>query len=84
MADVITRFIRSNTESRALVAVPMRDEKTRLLAKNLRDNMANNHFNLFHEGWEVCRDDWERLEDDDEEVQCWWGLFGPGDGGLHH
>jgi len=72
---MIKKYVKSDRKSRALVAVPMRDKKTKGMRAKLEEYLAENNFRLISEGSEVCRDDWEGANHD-EEVRCWWGIFG--------
>lgn len=69
---MIKRHLKNSTSSRAMVAVPLRDEKTRGFATRLRESMTDYGFVLFYEGTVVCRDDWVV----EEEVKSWYGIWG--------
>ncbi|KAH6664121.1 putative rapid response to glucose protein 1 [Halenospora varia] len=73
VANMIKEFIKPNATSRAMVAVPLRDEKTREFANNLKEIMDLYNFRLLYDGEEICRDDWAN---NGEEVKSWWGIWG--------
>jgi hypothetical protein len=73
VASMIKRHLKDNTSSRAMVAVPLRDAKTKGFAVTLREFMEGLNFVLFHEGTVICRDDWASSG---EEVRSWFGIWG--------
>ncbi|KAH8648005.1 putative methyltransferase-domain-containing protein [Tricladium varicosporioides] len=73
VANMIKEFIKPNTTSRAMVAVPLRDEKTRGFANKLQEIMNLYDFKLLYNDEEICRDDWAN---NGEEVKSWWGVWG--------
>lgn len=60
-------------DSRALVAIPMRDNTTRSLAGKLSNLMVRNGFHVQSSGEELCRDDWESSEG--LEVKLRWTFW---------
>jgi hypothetical protein len=56
-------------DSRALVAIPMRDDTTRSLAEKLSNLMVGNGFHVESSGEEICRDDWESSEGPDVKLR---------------
>ena len=75
VASMMKKYLKADRNSRALVAVPMRDNKTKEMRARLEEYLVEDNFRLIGEGSEVCRDDWEGANRD-EEVRCWWGIFG--------
>jgi hypothetical protein len=73
VAAMTKRHLKRDVSSRAMVAVPLRDEKTRGFAMCLRELMAGHSFDLLSEGTVVCRDDWASSG---EEVRSWYGIWG--------
>ena len=73
VAAMIKRHLKKDVSSRAMVAVPLRDEKTKGFAINLREFMDGYGFRLLSEGTVVCRDDWAS---NGEEVRSWYGIWG--------
>jgi len=72
VAAMIKRYLKNDAYSRAMVAVPLRDEKTSSFATKLRGLMARYNFDLLSEGTVVCRDDWTS----NGEVKSWYGIWG--------
>jgi hypothetical protein len=73
VASMIKRHLQNDTSSRAVVAVPLRDAKTKGFAVILRESMESFNFALVHEGTVICRDDWASSG---EEVRSWFGIWG--------
>ena len=73
LANVIKGFLRADENSRALVAVPMRDHTTKVLAEKLSDLMVGSGFVVEASGEEICRDDWEST--DAPEVKLRWTFW---------
>ncbi|TVY19192.1 Protein-lysine N-methyltransferase EFM2 [Lachnellula arida] len=73
VATMIKRYLKNDVSSRAMVAVPLRDEKTKGFAANLGEVMGGYGFSLLSEGTVVCRDDWAS---NGEEVRSWFGIWG--------
>jgi hypothetical protein len=73
VASIIKRHLKNDTSSRATVAVPLRDAKTKGFAVMLKESMESFNFSLLHEGTVICRDDWASSG---EEVRSWFGIWG--------
>ncbi|TVY65670.1 Protein-lysine N-methyltransferase EFM2 [Lachnellula suecica] len=73
VAAMINLHLKRGPASRAMVAVPLRDEKTRGFSMSLRKSMADYEFDLLYEGTVICRDDWVSTG---EEVRSWYGIWG--------
>lgn len=73
VASMIKRHLKSDTSSRAMVAVPLRDAKTKSFAVTLKESMKSFSFVLLYEGTVICRDDWSNSS---EEVRSWFGIWG--------
>ncbi|KAL3425068.1 hypothetical protein PVAG01_04349 [Phlyctema vagabunda] len=78
VADMIANYQAPGKESRALVAVPLRDEHTQRLATHLRELLEQGgRFHVLAEGEWICFDDWESADQKDGDgVRCWWAVFG--------
>lgn len=72
---MIQNHLKDESTSRALVAVPLRDKNTLRMTGVLRKNLERDGLVMYHEGWEICRDDWDS-ENEEGGVKCWWALFG--------
>lgn len=73
VADMIKKYLRHNRNSRALVAVPLRDNGTKALVRNLIQSMKLNGFQLTNQGEELFKDDW--ADANEEGVICWWSIW---------
>ncbi|PBP19349.1 hypothetical protein BUE80_DR009960 [Diplocarpon rosae] len=71
VAEMIERFLKRETESRALVAIPLRDDHTRRMAAEFSDIMENSGFCVVHQGSEIFKDDWGTTE----EMQVQWTIW---------
>lgn len=63
------KFLKEDGESRALVAIPMRDNTTRALAEKLSILMNENGFLADGFGEEICQDDWEPSNGPEVNIQ---------------
>jgi hypothetical protein len=68
---MIKRFLKDNTDSRALVAMPIRDDMTSKLALAFERSMNKLGFSKEVCGAKPCRDDWEVGEVVDMEWEIW-------------
>jgi hypothetical protein len=68
---MIKRFLKDDTDSRALVAMPIRDEMTGKLALAFERSMNKLGFSKEVRGAKACRDDWEAGEVVDMEWEIW-------------
>lgn len=75
VANMIRTFLKRDGESRALVAVPLRDQKTTEMAADFKEVMFKMGFSLVVKGEEVCRDDWEENEEQGVGVACSWSIW---------
>lgn len=75
VSDMIKTYLKRDLNSRALVAVPLRDKNTIRMAGELKKRLEGLGFFVHHEGWEICQDDWDS-SDEEGGVKCWWALFG--------
>lgn len=73
VASMIQEFLKKDGESRALVAVAMRDHKTTEILFVFKEMMIGMGFCLIGEGEAVSRDDW--CEDDEISEVCRWGVW---------
>jgi len=71
---MISKYLVRSETSRALVGVPLRDKNTIRMAGSFKNMLKKSSLKVLHEGWEVCRDDWEPV--DGEGVKCWWAILG--------
>lgn len=71
---MISQHQNSNSTSRAIVAVPLRDEHTARLAVKLRACLEAFDLGVVVEGEWTCYDDWKE-QGQDEGVKCWWAIF---------
>jgi hypothetical protein len=71
VAKMINRFLKHDADSRALVAMPIRDDKTSKLALAFERSMNKLGFNKEVRGAKPCRDDWEAGEVVDMEWEIW-------------
>ncbi len=74
LARNIQRFLALKKSARALVAVPMRDEKTIQLIQDFEKFMVANGLVEVACGEEICRDDWE-AHNNDEAVMIKWIIW---------
>ncbi|RDW87735.1 hypothetical protein BP5796_03429 [Coleophoma crateriformis] len=75
VANMISQFLARNQDSRALVAVPLRDEHTTKLAEDLEVLLNQAEIGRLETGEWICFDDWE-AEGGANGVRCWWRIFG--------
>jgi hypothetical protein len=68
---MIERFLKDNSDSRALVAMPIRDYMTSKLALAFERSMNQLGFSKEVRGAKRCRDDWEAGELVDMEWEIW-------------
>jgi hypothetical protein len=68
---MIKRFLKDDTDSRALVAMPIRDDMTSKLALAFERSMNKLGFSKEVRGAKPCRDDWEAGEVVDMEWEIW-------------
>ncbi len=73
LANVIQKCLKDDGESRALVAIPMRDDTTRALAEKLSNFMVEIGFLDEQSGEEICQDDWE--PSNGPEVKLRWTFW---------
>lgn len=71
IAQMVTKFLKRDTASRALVAVPLRDDHTQLMAAAFSDSMRNSGFSVVYQGLETFKDDWKSTD----EVQVQWNIW---------
>ncbi|KAI6713534.1 hypothetical protein JHW43_003889 [Diplocarpon mali] len=71
VAKMIQRFLKQGTETRALVAIPLRDNHTRRMEAEFSNTMMNSGFCVVHQGSEIFKDDWGTTE----EVQVQWTIW---------
>lgn len=74
VANMITKYQLRDQNSRAIVAVPLRDKATVKMAQRLVDCMIERHHELLHEGQESFFDDWEE-NGQPVTVTFWYGIF---------
>lgn len=75
VARMIQKLLKRGDNSRALVAVPLRDRHTTDMAAEFREAMLGMRFSLVGQGEEVCRDDWEENGGEGVGVICWWSIW---------
>lgn len=73
VAHMISKFLKHDGESRALVAVPLRDQKTVDMVAKFKGFMFGMGFCSVGQGDEVCRDDWE--DEEGKGAVCWWSTW---------
>lgn len=75
LTDAISKQLALGPDSRAVVMVPMRDATTRKLKDSFVELMAGGEepIDCVEQGELGGQDDWEA---DEDEVKCWWGVFG--------
>ena len=74
LAHAIDLYLQKNTGSRVVIELPYRDQATRAMAENLRNNLDGRGFDLLEQGEETGFDDWEE-NGEMAEVKCWWGIW---------
>ncbi|SPO02344.1 related to putative N2,N2-dimethylguanosine tRNA methyltransferase [Cephalotrichum gorgonifer] len=74
--DAISKQLSLGTDARAVVMVPKRDAVTLTLIDSFLALMATGEapMDCLEHGELRGQDDW--AADEDEEVKCWWGVFG--------
>jgi hypothetical protein len=70
---MMKKYVKYNQNSRALIAVPLRDKNTKNLVRKLIDLMRSVGFQLSNQGDMVFRDDW--VDAEEEGVKCWWSVW---------
>jgi len=65
LANVVKKFLKDDPESRALIAVPLRDPNTKELAHQFDELMHDRGFSTVTSGEEVCHDDWESSQSEE-------------------
>jgi hypothetical protein len=80
LTSAIQEQLALNSNARALIMVPQRDETTKGLLRALREELAGGVSPLLclEESIVNGQDDWGDENDDDEmqHVGFWWGIFG--------
>ncbi|KAK0117964.1 hypothetical protein ONS95_012275 [Cadophora gregata] len=71
VANMVKRFMEDGSQSRALVAIPLRDEHTKRMAHHFSTILENTGFCVVNQDHESCRDDWTSAE----EVQVQWTVW---------
>lgn len=71
VANMVKRFLKEGAESRALVAVPLRDTHTKRMAKHFSTILESTGFCMVYQNHEIFKDDWKT----DEEVQVEWTIW---------
>ncbi|KAH7391229.1 putative methyltransferase-domain-containing protein [Cadophora sp. MPI-SDFR-AT-0126] len=71
VANMVMRFLKGGTESRALVAIPLRDAHTKRMARHFSTILENTGFGVVYQDHEACKDDWTSAE----EVQVQWTIW---------
>ncbi|KAH7319137.1 putative methyltransferase-domain-containing protein [Rhexocercosporidium sp. MPI-PUGE-AT-0058] len=78
VAKMVKMFLKEGTESRALVAIPLRDAHTKRLALHFATILENTGFCVVHQDHETFNDDWQS----EEEVQVQWTIWRRTEGDL--
>jgi predicted nicotinamide N-methyase len=73
LANVVQKFLQDDEASRALIAIPMRDNTTIALSEKLSNLMTENGFLVDCSGEEICQDDWEASNG--PEVKLRWTFW---------
>lgn len=71
VAKMIKRFLKAGTESRALVAIPLRDTHTKRMAALFSTILESTGFCMVHQDHETFKDDWQSHE----KVQVQWTIW---------
>ncbi|PVH81526.1 hypothetical protein DL98DRAFT_458101 [Cadophora sp. DSE1049] len=71
VANMVKRFLEEGAESRALVAIPLRDAHTKRMARHFSTILENTGFCVVYQDLEACKDDWTSAE----EVQVQWTIW---------
>lgn len=72
VARMIDLFLNKGPESRALVAIPLRDAHTKSLAASFSSFMVEHGLSVYGQGLEVFKDDdWKTVE----EVNVQWTVW---------
>ncbi|KAF3357431.1 hypothetical protein VDGD_00997 [Verticillium dahliae] len=76
LAGAFSEHLSFDSDSRAVVMVPLRDETTRNLLKTFRASMeaGPDVLQCIEEGTLDGQDDWGE-GDDSSLISCWWGVF---------
>ncbi|KAL2063612.1 hypothetical protein VTL71DRAFT_5417 [Oculimacula yallundae] len=80
VAEMIRMFLKKNSESRALVAIPLRDAHTKRMALHFSSIMESNGFLIVHQEHESFKDDWQS----EDEVQVQWTIWRCTDDALYN
>lgn len=75
VAHMIETFLKRNEDARALIAVPLRDQKTKQMTATFQEAMTVKGFSLLAQGQEICRDDWKENEVEETGAGCWWAIW---------
>jgi len=75
VARMIETFLKRNNDARALIAVPLRDWKTKQMTTTFQEAMTRKGLSLLVQGQEICRDDWVENEVEGTGVVCWWAIW---------
>ncbi|KAH8597471.1 putative methyltransferase-domain-containing protein [Bisporella sp. PMI_857] len=73
VAAMIQKFLKHGRTSLALVAVPLRDKKTKSLYSQFVGSMREKDLQLKYQGSVAFRDDWGSA--DQESIICWWSIW---------
>lgn len=78
VASMIIKYIAPDDDSRALVALPIRDHYSEDKAEKFKGYMNEYGLDLLHQGEEEFVDaDWRNANGDEADpVKCWWGIWG--------
>ncbi|KIM98076.1 hypothetical protein OIDMADRAFT_147564 [Oidiodendron maius Zn] len=75
VAHMIETFLKRNEDARALIAVPLRDQKTKQMTATFQEVMTGKGFSLLAQGQEICRDDWKENDVEETGAGCWWAIW---------
>ncbi|TGJ87569.1 hypothetical protein E0Z10_g1192 [Xylaria hypoxylon] len=78
LPSAIREQLSDDSDSRAIVMVPIRDEATKRLIEQFRSSMGDSALPLavFEEHILTGQDDWGDDDDESQAVECWWAIFG--------
>ncbi|KAG4429811.1 hypothetical protein IFR05_014701, partial [Cadophora sp. M221] len=71
VAKMVKRFLKEGTESRALVAIPLRDSHTERMALHFSTILETTGFCVVYRNHEIFKDDWQS----DDVVQVQWTIW---------
>lgn len=77
LVDTVCRWLHPSQSARFIVELPLRDRYDQE-RQALKDNLRDNKFALVAEGVDKGFDDWQGLDGQPIEVQCWWSVWQPG------